>query len=145
MNFLELKVTVALKMIKIHVQTNLRCSWKHILRYSTHDTYFFWGLIILSGYWRILDLFYTKNLAFDNHGLDRSQNGTWQFSRYAFSPNNSKNISCPKLDKLVTFSHIINISGLLYWQSVLVMTYSCKAIPYRNIYFPQCKEINLDQ
>ena len=47
----------------------------NILRYSTHDTHFFWDLIILwdTEEYSVEDLFYTKNLPFDNHSLDRSQ------------------------------------------------------------------------
>lgn len=41
MNFLELKITVALKMIKIYVQTKSQLFLETHFN-STQDTYFFW-------------------------------------------------------------------------------------------------------
>lgn len=58
-----------------------------------------------------------------------------------------RNVSCPQLDILVTFSHKISISGLFYWLFVLVISLFLQNHPLQwNVrYFSQCKENNLEQ
>lgn len=97
---------------------NFRCSWTHIWSYSICDKYF--SFVYSFGQWRILNLSYTENLAFDNPGWNITV-GNFQFFYQACSP--IKDILWT-----LCFHSVIIISGLLHRQFLCMTNYSCKTI-----------------